>query len=219
MKINITVLLDRSGSMDYRKDDHIGGLRSFVKDQQNREGETKLTLIQFDGSNSCEVHIDNKVIEDIKDNDINLIPRGSTPLFDAVGKALAFIEEKEQNDKSDQVIFVVLTDGEENSSKEWTKDRVQAAIKKIEDDYVVMFLGAEMSAWSEGGSIGFTSANIMPVNYQNTAAVSNMYNMSSNKINHVRGIMTTGCSKLDVLKAASYTDLERSIQTKCNTEE
>ena len=82
----IVVLLDRSGSMQHGKDDHEGGLMSFVEDQQQLEGDVRFTLIQFDNVEPCEIVYDGVSIAEV--DQVKLIPRGGTPLLDAVGRGI-----------------------------------------------------------------------------------------------------------------------------------
>src|SRR5687767_5131529 len=115
----IVVLLDRSGSMQHGKDDHEGGLMSFVEDQQQLEGDVRFTLIQFDNVEPCEIVYDGVPIGDV--DQIKLIPRGGTPLLDAVGLTIAHIAERLADAKPDQVVVMIITDGQENSSREYRR--------------------------------------------------------------------------------------------------
>src|SRR4051812_34999613 len=87
--LDILVILDRSGSMEHAVRDHEGGLRSFVEDQKSLGGDVRLTLVQFDTVNPCDIVFDRLPLADV--GPIQLIPRGGTPLLDAMGLAIAHL--------------------------------------------------------------------------------------------------------------------------------
>jgi uncharacterized protein YegL len=155
----IVVVLDRSGSMHYAKADHEGGLNSFIRDQKELEGEVRLTFIQFDDSDPCEIIYDNVRIEDV--GEITMLPRGGTPLLDAVGRSIAHVAGRldKSERKPDQVVVMVITDGQENASREYNKKRISDLIKDREDKHgwKFLFLGANIDAFGEGGAMGFSS--------------------------------------------------------------
>lgn len=152
--LHVVVLLDRSGSMQARKADHEGGLRSFIEDQKSVDGDVRFTLIQFDDANPCEVVYDDVPITDV--GTVELVPRGGTPLLDAIFKSIAHVEKKIGTDTN--VVFMIITDGEENQSREATKQGVQSAIKEHEaKGWVVLYLGANVDCFAQAQQLG-TSA-------------------------------------------------------------
>lgn len=151
--IDVMVLLDRSGSMERAKADHEGGMRNFVEEQRSAPGEARFTFIQFDSHNPCEIIYDRAHFDAV--TDIKLIPRGSTPLLDAVGKSLAHLEMKQAESPADATVVMIITDGLENASTEWTKDRVKSRIQALKKKgYTFVFLGANIDAFAEGGGLG-----------------------------------------------------------------
>ena len=117
-------ILDRSGSMEACRDDTIGGFNAFLREQQ-AEGGT-LTLILFDHEYS--VSYTNKPISDVEPLTINtFVPRGATALLDAIGKAI-------KNTQSNVPTVVILTDGQENSSQEYTKAHIKDLIEQKTKD-------------------------------------------------------------------------------------
>lgn len=186
--IDVLVILDRSGSMQDRKADHEGGLKSFVEDQQKVSGEVRFTLIQFDTTNPCEVMYDRVPVEKVKE--IRLVPRGGTPLLDAVGMALDHLTKHAPS----EVICMVITDGEENSSKEWTRERVKARISDLEkQSWTFLFLGANVDAFAEAGSMGIAAAGTVAF-AQNSAGINATYKLSGMKVNSYRGLRASGLS-------------------------
>lgn len=152
----IAAVVDRSGSMMIVKRDTEGAFDGYVADQRTKPGEAKLTLVQFD------THIDtvyrSKPIAEVPPVIIN--PRGLTALYDAIGTTIvdlgARLADLEEDQRPGQVVVVILTDGEENASKEWKK----AALKKLIEEqttkygWVFLFLGANQDAVFAGGEIG-----------------------------------------------------------------
>lgn len=156
---HIVILLDRSGSMESIKSDTIGGFNRFLSEQQRVPGEATLTLVQFDDEleTLCRFRSLGQVSPLGPDT---YVTRNCTALLDAMGKVirttgedLAFLAEDQ---RPDRVLFVVITDGMENSSKEFKKDQIRQMIKLQEEKYnwKFVFLGANMDAVAEGGTIG-----------------------------------------------------------------
>lgn len=154
-RTEIVVLLDRSGSMETAKSDHEGGLNSFVQDQRDLAGEVRFTLIQFDTDAPCEVVYDGVPVEEVQR--CTLIPRGGTPLLDAIGKAVAHVR-KRLDTFTGPVIFMIITDGEENSSREFKKEAVKKLIANREKaGWQFLFLGANVDAFAEAGGLGIAA--------------------------------------------------------------
>ncbi len=153
---DITVVMDRSGSMVAVREDAEGGLNSFIEEQKGKEGEAVFTLVQFD----TEYEFVHKAVP-IKDvPKCTLTPRGMTALLDAVGKAIAETGERlkamDEADRPGLVVFVIITDGQENSSKEYTKTQIKEMIDKQSGTFKWQFtyLGANQDAFAEAGGIG-----------------------------------------------------------------
>ena len=169
---DITIILDRTGSMEPIRDDTIGGFNRFVEDQKKVPGACALTLAQFDSQDPYEVVHRGRAIAEIpaltRDT---YVPRAATPLLDAIGrgindtgKRLADLPEAERPGK---VIFVIITDGLENASKEFKKATIKEMVERQRAAYKweFVFLGANMDAIAEGGQMGFAagaSMNIAP---------------------------------------------------------
>lgn len=153
----IAVLLDRSGSMESVKTDTEGGFNAFIDAQRAEPGAATVTLAQFD--TQYDVVYADRPLADVPR--LELQPRGATALYDALGRLVtdvgAELAAREEADRPGHVIVVVLTDGHENSSKEWSHDAVTAVIKRQESEYSwdFVFLGANMDAVAIGSSLGF----------------------------------------------------------------
>jgi len=149
---HISVILDRTGSMESIRDDTIGGFNTFLKEQKAVTGAATLTLVQFDTQNPYEVIHDfaplAKVPELTRDT---YVPRASTPLLDAMGRGINDLEKRvgliPASRRPSKVIFVVITDGQENSSHEFRKDQIAKMIKDRtkKDDWDFVFLSADLA--------------------------------------------------------------------------
>jgi len=173
----IITVLDRSGSMEFLWADAIGGFNNFLKEQQKEPGSAKLTLVHFD--TEYEMPINGVNIQDVKpicqseEGSVQVQPRGMTALLDALGKTIHDVgnrlEKTPENERPEHVIFAVITDGQENSSKEFTRDQIKKMIELQTNDYNwnFVFLSADVNAMYDSQTYGFQVANTM--SFSNTA--------------------------------------------------
>jgi hypothetical protein len=147
--------------MEDIRSDVIGGFNSFVKAQRAEEGECLMTLVQFDSQDPYEVICEATPLAELTDlTEANFSPRASTPLYDAMGHAIANAAIRQEKlaakgRPSEQVLFVTLTDGLENASSEYSREKVFKAInKRQKDGWTFAYLGANQDAFAEGGAIG-----------------------------------------------------------------
>ena len=158
---HISVILDRTGSMESIRDDTIGGFNTFLKDQKAQPGTATLTLVQFDTQDPYEVIHRFEPIKDVPElTRETYVPRASTPLLDAIGRGINDLEksiaELKGEDRPSRVIMVVITDGRENSSREFHKDQIEKMIKERadKDDWQFVFLSADLAAMGDAMSVG-----------------------------------------------------------------
>ncbi len=146
--MDVVFLLDRSGSMSGFEDDTIGGYNSYLK--KIKDNDARVTTILFDHEYNM---ITNRVdIKDVKKLDNKTYyTRGNTALLDAIGKAINFMDKS--NPK--KVLFVITTDGYENSSKEYTKEKIKELILG-HSDWEFIYLGADIDSYREAASIGIS---------------------------------------------------------------
>lgn len=151
----IVVILDRSGSMENIRDDMVGGLKQFVADQKKVKGKANFTLVQFD--TEYEVVYDGVDIQDV--NGIDLVPRGWTALLDAIGRTIESTQKRIAKTPKRKVIFVIITDGLENSSQKFSKSEIVESIGHTSEkhDWKFIYLGANQDAIQEGTSLGINS--------------------------------------------------------------
>ena len=189
MRLNfsdVTVVLDRSGSMQSCRTDAEGGVNTFIEEQKKHPGECSFSLVEFDTEYNF-VH-KAKPIADV--TPYKLVPRGSTALLDAVGRAINETGERlastKEDDRPSLVVFVIVTDGMENSSKEFTRSQIKEMIERQRNEYnwQFTFLGANQDAFAEAGSIGIAAASVGQYSTHKTsgafvAAASNVRRMRS----------------------------------------
>jgi uncharacterized protein YegL len=161
---DITFILDKSGSMSNIVTDTIGGVNTFVQTQKEAPGKASLSMIQFDHEYtpvySC---VDVHSVENLTNK--TYIPRGNTALLDAIGRTivttgnrLAAMDEK---DRPSKVLMVIITDGFENASREFSKESISKMIKLQEETYNwdFVYLGANQDAIATGSSMNFAANN------------------------------------------------------------
>jgi uncharacterized protein YegL len=200
MSTKILMILDRSGSMGSIRDDTIGGVNAFIGDQKKQPGKARFTLVQFDNEYEV-VHDDVPLDDEVKPLDTKtFVPRGSTALLDAVGRSICDADAKiaalDEQDRPHKVIVVIITDGQENCSREWKRDKVRLLIeereKSEEREWHFMYLGANQDSFAEAGSMGIRAGSTS--NYcGNSADIHDKYlNASRLASSHRTGIGAKG---------------------------
>lgn len=164
---DITLVLDRSGSMSIIQAATQTGVRNFIKDQQDNAKEfglkTAITYVQFD--DQYEVVVNGVDIQSFEPPE--LFPRGWTALYDAIGKTIhhtgARLRDLQSRLRPGKVLFVIVTDGEENASKEFKFEAIQKMITHQRDVYSweFLFLGANLDAQKLGTSFGIARGSTM----------------------------------------------------------
>lgn len=159
---DITLVVDRSGSMAQVQEDAEGGVNTFIAQQAKEPGEALLTLVQF----NTEYDFLHKGVPISQVPKYELVPRGMTALLDAVGRAINETGERlakmPEADRPGLVVFVIVTDGQENSSKEFSKANIKEMIQRQQATYnwQFTFLGANQDAFAEAGGIGIRAAGV-----------------------------------------------------------
>jgi hypothetical protein len=165
-KTELVIILDRSGSMATIRNDIEKGFNTYLEDQRNLPGKCEVTLYQFD--DNCEKIYQTKPIADVRSVEIH--PRGSTALIDAVCRAIKEVGDRLSStpecDRPGKVIFQILTDGEENASREFSISQMRDMVKHQTEKYSweFIFLGTNIDAISTGSSYGYSSGKSMSFN-------------------------------------------------------
>ncbi len=160
--IDLVMILDKSGSMHGMESDTIGGFNSMLDKQRKLDVKTDVTTVMF--NNRSEYIHERKNLNEIKNiTDKDYMPQGSTALLDCVGMTIDKVSQYYSvNDSKNKVIVAIITDGKENSSVEYSKQNVKKLIEaKKESGWEFIFLGANIDAVSEAGSIGITSDRVV----------------------------------------------------------
>lgn len=159
-RTHFSVILDRTGSMESIRQDTIGGFNGFLKEQQAQPSPATFTLVQFDSQQPFEVLHSFTPIGMVSPlSEATYVPRASTPLFDAIGRGISDLAGRLEAMPVDQrpakIVFVIVTDGHENASREFTGKRVKAMIdERRKAGWNFVFLSADEQAIKDGGSVG-----------------------------------------------------------------
>ena len=155
----IVFILDRSGSMGGLEKDTIGGYNSMIAKQKTEEGEAVISTILFD--NETEVLHDRVPLTKIGPiTEKEYYVRGSTALLDAIGGAIHHIgnvhKYAREEDVPEKTLFIITTDGMENSSREYSYDKVKKMVERQKEKYhwEFIFLGANIDAVSVANQFG-----------------------------------------------------------------
>jgi len=172
--MKVYMLIDQSGSMATNWAETVGAVNSYVKKMtSDKPKKLRLNVAAFDadsGLNFTELRRDVKIKDwtDITNDDAT--PRGSTPLFDAIGKLCTWIDV----DKPDRALIAIITDGHENSSREVSKDAAKAMLDKFrEKKFDIVFIGADFDAFGQAATLGNArgqTLNMSPGNYAAASA-------------------------------------------------
>jgi len=152
------VLLDRSGSMQSLWVEALSSVNAYAKELANKKDgdavDSHVTLAVFDSQESLQFDLLRKKVpalhwENVTDAEAS--PRGMTPLLDALGRIIALAE----TDNPDKAVIVVMTDGQENASREVTREGARAAIDRVQKKgWEVVFLGANFDNIGDASSVG-----------------------------------------------------------------
>jgi hypothetical protein len=153
--ILINFVLDKSGSMQGIRQATISGFNEFKNTQAAEEGDAFFTLTLFDTefATVCEA----VPMREVPDLDAaSYVPGGMTALYDAIGHTMRITDDFVAANKPDQVLFVIMTDGEENSSREFTRDRIFQMIQDRQKlaEYEFIYLGANQDSYATSQAIG-----------------------------------------------------------------
>lgn len=159
-KLDIIFLLDRSGSMSGSENNTINSYNSYLSKQKKNKYLTKITTILFD--DQYEMLFNRENIQEVKYlTNKEYYVRGCTALYDAIGKTINFYSRQIKN----KVLFIIITDGLENASREFDKLRIKQLIQN-HPNWEFIYLGANIDTYSEATKIGIKESNI--ASYQKT---------------------------------------------------
>jgi hypothetical protein len=187
---HILAILDRSGSMSQVVNDAIGGYNTFIGEQKKLKDKATLSGMLFD--DKFEPLNDGKVLN-IKDvpelTTATFVPRGSTALFDAIGKTVNSYKSDATN-KADKVLVIIITDGLNNASREYSQRDISDLITaQKKNNWQFLFLCSTENAITVGQSLGVSRGNTFQ--FQNTSLGNQeLYSKVSNAVINFRGMQT-----------------------------
>lgn len=191
---DVVFILDRSGSMSGLEKDTIGGFNSMLEKQKKEEleGETFITTVLFD--HEYELLHQRQPISKIKPiTEKEYFVRGNTALLDAIGKSILNLKNsftcgvtEKCMKTSHKALFVIITDGAENSSREFNLDKVKNLIQaQTKAGWEFLFLGANIDAISVANSVGIDSSKAVTYKADNAGTQKN-YEVLSEAVKEVR---------------------------------
>jgi len=163
----VHLLLDTSGSMSSVQDATIDGYNEYVNSLKADGGKFKVSLTLFDSDEYGKLRLEKRHeavnIDDVPElNRETYQPRGGTPLYDAFCTTLNNVIDR----KDEKHLFVVLTDGEENMSREYNAENMRKAKKLREDkgNWTFVYIGANQDAWANAKNWGYSASNVSNFN-------------------------------------------------------
>jgi uncharacterized protein YegL len=210
--INLVFCIDASGSMYQSREDVVGGYKRIIEEQkQNKDGKVTVSLYTFNSD----------VTEHYIGKDINEIPEfkyscdGMTRMNDGLGTAIdnigKWLYERDKNgeDMPGLTLFVCITDGLENSSKEYTLKQVQDKIKEQTEKYSWQFIyeGCDITTTKAADDLGFKFKT-----YSSRKKFANNYNIIDTAVNCYRSMAATSASLADTTLAFAETFNEEATK-------
>ena len=190
-KTSVTIILDRSGSMNDCRSDTIGGYNTFIEGQKQNPGECEISLIQF--NDRSEFVYKSKPVNEAPNLDhTTFVPHGGTALLDAIGKAIIEkgkeLEALSEDERPSKVIMVIITDGDENTSKEFTKEKIAALIKQQTDVYswVFTFLAANQDAIATAKTYSIAADNSLNFSSTKSGGAARAFAAASSYVGRTR---------------------------------
>lgn len=195
----LVFILDRSGSMIGLENDTIGGFNSLIHQQKAGDGEVLISTVLFD--DRSEVLYDRVPLEKIHlMTEKDYYVRGCTALLDAIGGAIHHIGNVHkyirEEDRPEKTLFIITTDGYENSSHRYTYSKIKSMIERQKETYgwEFLFLGANIDAIEVAGRFGIQANRA--VNYECDSVGTQLnYDVLSRTVSRVRACAAPSAAK------------------------
>ena len=198
--IHVCFVVDSSGSMATSIDDVKGGFKKIIEEQKaNTKGECAVSYFDFN-SKVTEVYRGKNVKE--INSELDYIPAGMTALMDGVGIAIdtigKWLNSMPEDEKPEQNMIVIITDGGENFSKEYSANRVREMIKHQQDKYSwnFVFLGADLNDVKDAIDLGIATRGVTT-----KSTLGKSYDIINSSISLYRNTSGTKDQKLDTVNA------------------
>lgn len=187
MKTMIYLILDRSGSMSGRETDVVGGVNAFIEKQKQLQEPASIAFIRFDTGAIERFRPMQNLHAAMPIANIDFVPRGGTPLLDAIGRTLSEADADWVGERPDQAIAVIVTDGMENASTYYSKVQIKRMIEARQESgkWAFIYLGANVDAFTEARTMGIWAANT--AGYTSSAmGTASSYNTVSETVGNMR---------------------------------
>ena len=197
----VIFILDRSGSMSGLEADTIGGFNSMIAKQKKEEGEAYISTVLFD--DQTEVLYDRVPVSKVEPmNDKQYYVRGCTALLDALGGAIHHIgnvhKYARKEDRPEKTLFIITTDGMENSSHQYSYEKVKKMVERQKKKYgwEFLFLGANIDAIEVAGRFGIAANRA--INYECDSKGTQLnYEVLSRTVSEFRACKCPGEADMD----------------------
>jgi Mg-chelatase subunit ChlD len=214
------VLLDRSGSMESMKADVIGGFNDFLNQQLQGAGKARMTLVQFDTQDPHDTIVDALRLEHVAPLTAQRFqPRGGTPLLDATAMLIERVFGRQAKRKAlgrteEEVVFITITDGEENQSRRTTLEQVRALIGAGQEaGWNFVYLGAGLDAYGDAQRLGYSVDSVQAFMADGVGA-QEMWHSVSRASSQLRSdiAMDRSFSKADYFRGLKEAEARRAQQ-------
>lgn len=153
-KLDVVFILDKSGSMSNQCENTISSFNEYLEKEKKNKYQTNITTVLF--SDKYKILHDREDVKKVKKlTEKDYYVEGCTALYDALGNTINSMKTKD----TDKVLFIIITDGYENASREYKKDDIKKLIEKNKD-YEFVYIGADIDSYAAGNEIGIRSSNI-----------------------------------------------------------
>lgn len=193
-RTRVYVVQDKSGSMGNRREATVSGFNEYVDElRKDTEGKVLLSVIQFD--TVIETLYTAMPLADVPIMTMeDFVPRGMTALYDGVGRAIT--DASREVKSGDKVLVVIMTDGGENSSREYSHTTILAQIGDMRaKGWEFVFLGAGEEAWNAGRKLGIADSHVINYGVMDSADHSAVYGALANT---TRSVTRGGGAAFDV---------------------
>jgi uncharacterized protein YegL len=213
---DITMILDKSASMSHLTTDTIGGFNKFLEDQKKDKEKAIFSLFQFE-TNLHEICMAKKIQDvELLNNETYIADGPSTSLRDAIGQVVNKVGKRLKNlneaNRPDKVLIVIQTDGQENSSKEFTQKQIEEMVKHQEEKYQwkFIFLGAGLDVAAQAQNFNFALNNTLAYG-NNSEGFEVMYTNLSRSVSNLKSMDSVAYSQTDAFTEEVKKEVERTI--------
>lgn len=213
-KINVIFVLDKSGSMDIVRETTIKGFNDYVDTlKKDKKNDYSFTLVLFD--TIVEKRYKNKPLKDVKKlTNETYVPDGWTALYDAVCMT-ANEAKKDKKTAKEQFLMVILTDGQENSSKEYNQKNLQEIVAELKKKktWQFVFLGSNQDAWATASNWGLNRSSVVTYTSTPTGVKNVFYQVACSTVSYSSSLSASSSasssSTVDANKFKFFTDQQQ----------